>query len=137
MNDSLEQNRLAILTKIRLSRATYKNMLTGDSENDHGSQDIRHCLGIPNFPKSKTLKFIEDHSLLLLAATGCLVYVVKKTRSGSAKRNSRINYTDTFIKLKNGLYRAFRIGTHILKNPDHQHLTRWLGRLISQRLFKS
>ena len=61
MNDSLEQNRLAILTKIRLSRATYKNILSGDSENDRDSQDIRHCLGIPNFPKSKTLKFIEDH----------------------------------------------------------------------------
>jgi hypothetical protein len=137
MNGSLEQNRLAILTKIRLSRASYKNILTGDTKKEQRSNDIRHCFGIPNFPKSKTLKFIEDHSLLLLAATGCLIYVVKKTRAGSAKRNSRINYTDTFIKLKNGLYRVFRIGTHILKNPDHQHLTRWLGRLISQRLFKS
>jgi hypothetical protein len=137
MNDSLEQNRLAILTKIRLSRATYKNILTGDSENDRDSQDIRHCLGIPNFPKSRTFKFIEDYSLLLLAATGCLIYVVKQTRTGQAKRNSLINYTDNFIKLKNGLYRVFRIGSHILKNPDHQHLTRWLGRLISQRLFKS
>jgi hypothetical protein len=137
MNGSLEQNRLAILTKIRLSRATYKNILTGDAKKEQRSNDIRHCFGIPNFPKSITLKFIEDHALVLLAATGCLIYVIKKNSTTRAERNSLTNYTDNFIKLKNGLYRVFRIGSHILKNPDHQHLTRWLGQLISQRLFKS
>ena len=137
MNDSLEQNRLAILKKIRLSRATYKNMLTGDSENDRGSQDIRHCLGIPNFPKSKTLKFIEDHSLLLLAATGCLIYVATQKKALQAENNSPVNRSNNFIVLKNLLYRAFRIGSHVLKNPDHDHITRWLSRLISQRIFKS
>ena len=137
MNGSLEQNRLAILTKIRLSRATYKNILTGDTKKEQRSNDIRHCFGIPNFPKSMTLRFIDDHALILLAATGCLIYVVKKNKAVRADRNSLTNHTDNFIKLKNGLYRVFRIGTHILKNPDHQHLTRWLGRLISKRLFKS
>lgn len=137
MNASLEQNRLAILTKIRLSRATYENMLNGDTKKEQSSNDIRHCLGIPNFPKSMTFKFIDDHALALLAATGCLIYVLKQTRAARAEKNSMSNHTNNFIKLKNGLYRVFRIGTHILKNPDHQHLTQWLGRLISQRLLKS
>jgi hypothetical protein len=70
MNGSLEQNRLAILTKIRLSRASYKNILTGDTKKEQRSNDIRHCFGIPNFPKSITLRFIDDHALILLAATG-------------------------------------------------------------------
>jgi len=137
MNGLLEQNRLAILTKIRLSRATYKNILTGDTKKEQGSNDIRHCFGIPNFPKSITLRFIDDHALILLAATGCLIYVVKKNTAARADRDLQTNHTDNFIKLKNGLYRVFRISTHILKNPDHQHLTRWLGRIISKKLFKS
>jgi hypothetical protein len=80
---------------------------------------------------------MDDHALALLAVTGCLIYVVKKNKPTRNDRDSPTNHTDNFIKLENGLYRVFRIGTHILKNPDHQHLTRWLGRLISQRLLKS
>jgi hypothetical protein len=137
MNSSLEQKRLAILAKIRLSRVTYKNILTGYGENGLGSQDIRHSLGIPNFPKSMTLKFIEDHSLLLLVATGCLIYVATQKKSSRAENNSLANRSNNLIVLKNLLYRTFRIGSHILKNPDHHHITRWLGRLISQRIFKS
>jgi hypothetical protein len=135
MNGSLEKNRLAILTKIRLSRASYKNILTGDTKKEQRSNDIRNCFGIPNFPKSMTLRFIDDHALILLAATGCLIYVVKKNKATRTDRDSQTNHTDHFIKLKNGLYRIFRIGIHILKNPDHQHLTRWLGRLISKKNF--
>lgn len=40
MNGSLEQNRLAILTKIRLSRASYKNILTGDTKKEQRSNEI-------------------------------------------------------------------------------------------------
>lgn len=136
MNGSLEQQRLALLTKIRLSRTNYKNMLTGDTEKEHRYNDVRHSLGIPNFPKSMTLKLMSDYSLLVLAATGCLIYVVVQKRTLRNEKKSLTHYADNFVNLKKVLYRAFRIGTHILKNPDHHHLTRWIGSLISQRLFK-
>lgn len=134
MNTSLEQQRLDLLVKIRLSRATYKNLLLGDRANVHASNGGNSNLVSTNFPKSLTMQLITHHPLLTLAATSGLIYIYSKSKTAQGHSKLHIPYATQFSNLKNILYRAFRISSHLLKNPDHHHLARWIGRLISLKL---
>ena len=134
MSASLEQQRLALLTKIRLSRTAYKNILLGETENNSLSNDDGSHYGMSNFPKSMTFKWIDNHLLLTTTATGCLIYLATLALKSQGIKDTLAKQAHYFLSAKKSLNRIFRIGTTILNNPDHQHLVKFLGRVISNKL---
>ncbi len=136
MSASLEQQRLALLTKIRLSRAAYIKILIEGTGKNNLLKNLGSHYDIPNFPKSMTFKWIDKHLLLTTAVSGCCMYLATRWIKSQGISDALAKQTHYVLSAKKSLQRIFKIGTTILNNPDHQHLVKFLGRFISNRLSK-
>lgn len=107
---SLEQQRQALLEQIHASRATYRRMLTGESEESLASdsdayggtshESVSHLNATkkgaaddPAFPRSMTMRWIMDHPYYTAAAIVGIAWIIptafKGTRRASKKMANR------------------------------------------------
>ncbi len=136
MSASLEQERLDLLKKIRSSRTSYeKTMAEGTGKNKLFKSLGSQC-GIPNFPKSMTFQWIDNHLLLTTAIAGCCIYLATQTIKSQGISDVLAKQSHYFLSVKKSLNRIFKISTTILNNPEHQHIVKFLVRAISNRLSK-
>ena len=118
MSASLEEKRLAILTKIKLSRAAYKKFLIQEAgENNIFSESNSH-FGIANFPRSRTFQWIDKHPILATAAMGSLIYLGAHSLKSQNLSHALAKQAHYVFSAKKTLNRIFRICStfSIIKN---------------------
>ena len=97
MKPSLEEERRALLAQIEASRAGYRRMLAGQSEEQVQNQTQyrdgpaaagRLARGSPGFPRSRTVQWIMDHPMTVAAGVAILVWAVPRIIEARSRANA-------------------------------------------------
>ncbi len=136
MSASLEQERLDLLKKIRSSRTSYVKTMTEKTGKNKLFKNLGSQYGLPNFPKSMTFQWIDNHLLFTTAVAGCCIYLATQSIKSQDINDAIAKQSHYFLSLKKSMNRIFKIGTIILNNPDQQNIVKFLVRVISNRLSK-
>lgn len=134
MISPLEQERLALLTKMHLSRIAYKKILTEGNDKHSQSESPESGYGSSNFPKSLTLRYITTHPWMFACISVCIIYIAAQSGKKYGWHNWLKNQHNRFSVFRNPLKRLMRISKFIMKNPTRLHIAKWIEFLLTKKL---